>query len=91
MIVVMYLVLLRATIKYCVQFLAQNYKKDVQLLEHVRTPLKVLEHKAYDEWLSKMRLFKLEKRMLRAELSHSSNYLKRGCSEVGVSISSNNS
>lgn len=85
-----YLALVRPHLKCCIYFWASQFKKDIEIPESIQKKstelVNCLEHKCYKEQLRDLRLFSLEKRRLRSDLTTLWSYLKGGHSQVEVAL-----
>ena len=74
-------------LEHCVQAWGPHYRKDVELWEWVQRRatkmIRRLEHLSYGERLSKLGLFRLEKRRLQADLIVAFKHLKGAYKQEG--------
>ena len=84
-IIALYSALARRNLKYCVQFWASHYKKNIEALECVQRRatklMSALEHKSSGEQPREQGSFSLQKRRLRGDIFVPYSCLKKGCGE----------
>ncbi|KAJ7425139.1 hypothetical protein BTVI_03868 [Pitangus sulphuratus] len=87
-IILLYSTLVKLHLEYCILFWASQFKKDIEMLEHVQQRatrlMKGLENVSYEEQLKEM--FSLEKQRFRGNVIILCNYLRGGFSEVEANL-----
>ena len=83
----LYSVLVRPHLEYCVEMWSPQYRRDIDLLEHVQKSVtKMIQGMVqlpYEDRLRELGLFSLEKRRLWRDLRGAFQFLKRGCKKEG--------
>ena len=87
MIALLYSALMRPHLKYCIQALVTQHKKDAELLEEVQRRITKmiieLEHFYYEEGLMELDLFTMEKKRLWGDFTVAFQYLRGSHKQEG--------
>ena len=80
-------VLLRPHLEYCVQIWSPQYRRGVDLLEHIqRRATKMIQHLSSEDRLRELGLSSLQKRRLQGDMTVALQYLKGGCKKEKDSL-----